>query len=176
MMRVLEFNKEQAIGWNSAATNGADHTLQFVATPVTKYFVQVASCNNGTAGAYLLTVKPRLAFDKYEPNDDIAHASPIRTGSPVRANIMDGGDLDFYRFESSAVGDMTVNIENTSTTLAPSARVFNESRSDITGWQANQNVGGHLKFSFKAAAKATYFVEMTAHNGSSSGSYTLTVE
>jgi len=71
---------------------------------------------------------------RYEPNDDIAHATPIRVGSPVeQANIMDGGDQDFYQFESGAAGDMTVDDPERSTTLAPEARVLDSSRSDITG-------------------------------------------
>jgi hypothetical protein len=175
-MRVLQSNKEEVIGWNGASNAGADHSLQFVAAPHGKYFVQVGSTFSSSAGAYILTVKPRHAFDQYEPNDDIAHAAPIRVGSPVQANIMDGGDNDFYRFETSAAGDMTVKIENTSTTLAPSARVLDASRSDITGWQANFNAGGHLNFPFKAPAKGMYYVHVGANYGGSAGSYTLTVQ
>lgn len=174
-MRILQANKEELIGWNAAGTNGANHELHFVATPATRYFFQMGSHYNQSTGAYVLTVKPRLAFDSYEPDDDIAHAAPIQAGSPVKANIMDGGDADFYKFESGAAGDMTVTIENTSTTLAPAVRVLDESRSDITGWQANANPGGHLKFTFKAAAKGTYYAQVGGNYGQSAGTYTLTV-
>jgi len=176
-MRILQLNKEELVPWNRAATAGADHSIAFVAAPNTKYFVQVSSVYGQSAGAYVLTVKPRHAFDRYEPNDDIAHATPIRVGSPVeQANIMDGGDQDFYQFESGAAGDMTVTIQNDSTTLAPEARVLDSSRSDITGWKPNGNAGGHLKFSFKAAAKSVYYVDVGANYGQSAGSYTLTVQ
>jgi hypothetical protein len=121
-----------------------------------------------------LTVKPRHAFDQYEPNDDIAHATPIQVGSPVHANIMDGDDQDYYRFESGAAGDLTVTVENTSTTLEPSVRVLDGARSDITGWRENRNAGGHLKFSFKAAARGVYYVHVGCY-GPSAGSYILTV-
>ncbi len=175
-MRVLLPNKEELVGWNYAGTAGADHELAFVAQPNTKYFVQVASFYSGSAGAYVLTVEPRHAFDQYEPNDDIASAAPISVGSPVKANIMDAGDQDFYRFESGAAGDMTVTLDNTSTTLAPGARVYDATRSDITGWQENRNAGGHLKFSFTAAAKAVYYVQVgNCTYGNAAGSYTLTV-
>ncbi len=175
-MRVLQPNKEELVGWNWAGTSGADHSLQFVAAPGTRYFVQVGSAYSGSTGAYVLTVKPRHAFDRYEPNDDIAHAAPIGVGSPVQANIMDGGDADFYRFESGAAGDMTVTIENASTTLDPEARILDASRSDVTGWRANGNAGGHLKFSFKAVARNVYYAHVHAHWGQSAGSYTLTVQ
>jgi hypothetical protein len=176
-MRVLLPNKEDLIGWDRAGTAGADHSLAFVARPNTTYFVQVASCVfSHTSGPYVLTVTPRHAFDQYEPNDDIASAAPISVGSPVKANIMDEGDQDFYRFEAGAAGDMTVTLENTSTTLAPGARVYDATRSDITGWQENRNAGGHLKFSFKAAAKTVYYVQVgTCTYSHTVGSYTLTV-
>jgi tetratricopeptide (TPR) repeat protein len=174
-MRILQPNKEELIGWNAAGTEGADHSLAFVALPGDKYFIQVASNYNQSTGAYVLTVKPRRAFDQYEPNDDIAHATPIRMGSPVEANIMDGGDADFYRFESGSGGDITVTLENTSTTLEPAVRVLDASRSAVTG-QANGNPGGHLKFSFKAEARALYYVHVAAHYANSAGSYKLTVQ
>ena len=173
-MRILQPSKEALIDWNAAGTDGADHSLEFVAAPGTRYFVQVGSYSNNSTGAYVLTVKPRNAFDRYEPNDDIAHASSIRMGSPIQANIMDGGDADYYQFQSGA-GDVTVTIQNNSTTLQPEAHAFDASRADITGAQTNTTPGGHLKISFKAATSGVYYVLVKAYN-SSSGSYALTVQ
>ena len=174
-MRILQPSKEALIDWNAAGTDGADHSLAFVASPGARYFVQISSLYNQSSGAYILTVKPRNAFDRYEPNDDIAHAVPIRTGSPIEANIMDGGDEDFYRFESGTGGDMTATLENTSTTLQPEVHVLDANRSEVTG-QANGNAGGHLKVAFKGEARAVYYVHVSAHYNNNAGSYKLTVQ
>jgi hypothetical protein len=173
-IRVLSANKETVVGWSSAGTVGADHSLSFVASPRSKWFIQVASAY-GSSGTYVLTVKPRNAFDRYEPNDTIAEATPISVGSPVEANIMDGGDLDCYTFQSQAGGPMTVVVENTSTTLAPLLRVRNADKSDITGWQTNVSAGGDLKVNFQADANKRYYIELGAYEDASAGSYRLVV-
>jgi hypothetical protein len=174
-LRVLNADKADVVAWSAAPNPGANHAVAFVASPSAKYFVQAGSSYGGSSGAYVITVKPRNAFDRWEPNDDVEHAAPIKVGSPVEANIMDGRDLDYYTFQSGAAGEMTVTIQNTSTTLAPSVHVRNASRSDITGWQANPDTGGHKTLTFKAEAGAKYYVGVGAHYGGSSGSYTLTV-
>src|SRR5579863_6947943 len=45
-VRVLQSNKEVLMDWNSAGTNGADHSVPFVAWPGAKYFIQVGSAYN----------------------------------------------------------------------------------------------------------------------------------
>ena len=83
-------------------TRGGDVTYSFVPRPNKQYYVKV-SPYSGSYGDYRLTVRPRNAYDAYEPNNDILDASSIAVGKTIEAEIMDPDDVDFYRFETGNI-------------------------------------------------------------------------
>ena len=155
-------------------TPGGNRKYTFVAAPNSTYYVAVEGWGS-TAGDYTLAIRPLKAYDRYEPNDDIFHASPADLGKPVDAGIMDGDDVDYYQFRSAARGgNVEVSIANRSTTLEPAIRVFNADRTDISGEQYNDTPGANRRYTFAAEPNSTYYVSVHSW-GRSAGDYTLTI-
>ena len=174
---MLAFKGLIISGWQSSGNAGANLKYSFTAQPSSIYYVHVTSSGHKTSGAYRLIIKPLRAYDEYEQNDDILQAKPIPVGKPIDAGKMDGQDQDFYQFKtSSRAGNITVFIENRSTTLQPALRVFNSEKSDISGWQSSGNAGANLKYSFTAQPSSIYYVHVTSSGHKTSGAYRLTVK
>jgi hypothetical protein len=94
--RITEWGK---ITWEP----GSSLQLTIAPEPNTTLYLEVSG-RGGSAGAYTLLVKPRKAFDAYEPNDDISNARRITVGTAVAAGIMDANDTDYYSFVSPRTG------------------------------------------------------------------------
>jgi hypothetical protein len=156
-------------------TNPADNTLvQYLSPPPgATVYVQIWG-HDGSTGRYDVTVTAMKAFDKYEPNDDIAHAAPIPTGQTVDANIMDARDTDFYAFVAPHDGTLTVDIRNASRTLTPALSVFGPDKRFLSFGPNPQEPGAGLKHSFPVQGGARYYLQVWAQ-GKSKGAYKLTV-
>jgi hypothetical protein len=166
---VYDSNKGRQAG-ASNSTPGADVSDSFVAPPNSRYYVEVSPYNG--YGNYRLTVRPRNAYDAYEPNDDILNASSIAVGKTIEAGIMDPGDVDYYRFETGNNAKLVVLLENRSTTLAPTITVYNPDKSRLSG-ASNSTFGADVSQPFVALPNSRYYVEVSAYNGY--GTYALTV-
>jgi tetratricopeptide (TPR) repeat protein len=155
-------------------TSGADLAYSFVAEPGSTYYLSVRGYDN-TAGEYILTVKPAKVYDRYEPNDDILHASEMAVDRPVDASVLGRADADYYRFTSpSRAGNIEVSIANRSTTLEPWLNVFGPDKADISGNRYLNTSGADLKYSFAAQPNTTYYLDVHGYDGTA-GEYTLTV-
>ena len=173
-LKVFNADKSDLSGNQYNTTQGANLEYNFAAEPNSTYYVAVSGFGS-TAGDYTLLVKPAKAYDRYEPNDDILHASPIDFGKPIEANIMDAKDVDYYQFRSPGrAGNVEISIANRSTTLEPWLKVFNADKSDISGNQYNTTSGGNLTYSFAAQPNSTYYIAVSGF-GSTAGNYTLTM-
>jgi tetratricopeptide (TPR) repeat protein len=171
---VYDANKSAAHNaGNQLGTAGADLGYDFVVPPDTAFFVQVHGW--GSTGRYTLTVKPLKKYDAYEPNDNIREPAAIDLAKEISANIMDGGDTDFYRFKTgSSGGTLKGHLENRSTTLKPGAFAYDGNKSSLgvnNGGSSLGNAGANLDFSFTVQPNAIYFVQV--HGWGSNGDYTL---
>jgi hypothetical protein len=150
---------------------GADLPYEFAATPGAIYYVQLSPYLSG-GGAYTLRVEPTHSFDAYEPNDTILTARDISVGNAIEANIMDGADKDFYRFQARAV-KTTIVVENKSSTLGIAVAVMDADKSPVGG-QAGA-VAANIRYQFDSRPGATYHVEISPYL-SGGGKYALTVQ
>lgn len=175
--RIMLYSaKKEQLGSRHSTTRGADLTYDFVSAPDTTYIARVSNYYGEQTGVYLLRVTATKAYDAFEPNNDILHASPLATGKNVEAGIMDGGDGDFYRIE---MGDtetpMLIKVVNTSTSLRPHVSLFGVNKAHI-GSHHNTTAGGDISYAFKAAPKATYYIRVRDYYGEKPGTYTLSVD
>jgi hypothetical protein len=155
-------------------TPGADLERDFVPAPDSIYYVQVFQ-RGSTSGAYSLTVKPLLKYDKFEPNDDIPSAKPLALGSVIDANIMDPGDTDYFQVQSGgAPGNLTVSLKNTSTTLAPGINVYDSQKSYLTN-AYRDTPGADVDLTFATQPNSKYYIQIFQRI-TTAGSYSLTVK
>jgi tetratricopeptide (TPR) repeat protein len=158
-------------------TGGGDITKSFAADPNAEFFVQAGSLYQyqDSTGPYILTVRALKAYDSYEPNDDILHASPIALGKTIEAEIMDGKDVDYFQFRASKTGPVTVILDNKSATLQPVLAAFSSDKSRIGG-VPNDTAGGNISYSFPCPAETTCYVAISALYGQTAGKYALTIK
>lgn len=157
-------------------TNGANLSYRFVAAPNTKYLLKVANYNNRSRGAYLVRVVPTQLYDRFEPNETILLAKPISLATPIQANLMDRGDIDYFKISTGTKsGTLTARLENRSTTLRPKLQIFDADkiyRAEIY----NGTRGANLSLIRKnVKAGQSYFIRVDNYNNRSAGDYTLTV-
>src|SRR5262249_53140334 len=146
----------------------------FVPKPQKRYYVKVNACCNTSSGNYTLVIRPQKAYDSYEPNDDILHASVIAIGKTIEAGIMDREDVDFYAFDVEQPIKLVASLENRSATLAPEITIYNPDKSRKDGTY-NGTAGSDVKYSFEAQAKGRYYVRVNTCCNSRSGNYALTI-
>jgi tetratricopeptide (TPR) repeat protein len=168
---IFDANKSALPGkWNDTPNANLDHL--FSVPPDTTFFVQVYGRSHST-GRYTITVKALKKYDSYEPNDDILDPADIELGKQIIANIMDGDDVDFFRFNTAATGaTVTADIGNRShQTLQPGVAVFDADKSALPGtW--NDTPGANLHHSFHVQPNVAYYIQIYGRSHSS-GDYTL---
>jgi hypothetical protein len=168
------YNQSKArIGNWYSATAGSDLSFSFSADPDQDYFVQVSSFANDV-GKYTLAVLPQRAYDEYEPNDDVFHATLLKAGQEIVANVMDPKDIDWYRLTGLTQKQVTVHFENQSTTLVPVVTLHNQSKAQIDQ-KYSVTAGADLDLSFSADPGQDYYIQVAAFGGSSAGKYKLIV-
>jgi hypothetical protein len=131
--------------------------------------------DDGKTGAYLLTVTPLKAFDRYEPNDEIMAARTIAIGEEISANIMDNADGDFFTFVSPRKGAVAVEVRNRSQALTPVLVVYNKDRRNIGVAQDATKPGANLRHMIEAAKDEAYYLQVSSQAGTS-GAYVLRVD
>lgn len=168
------YNQSKArIGNWYSATAGSDLSFSFSADPDQDYFVQVSSFANDV-GKYTLALLPQRAYDEYEPNDDVFHATLLKAGQEIVANVMDPKDIDWYRLTGLTHKQVTVHFENQSTTLVPVVTLHNQSKAQIDQ-KYSVTAGADLDLSFSADPGQDYYIQVAAFGGSSAGKYKLIV-
>ena len=129
-----------------------------------------------TAGPYRLSLKALKAFDAYEPNDDIFHASPIPAAGAIQANIMDGKDQDFYSFLADRSGTIDIDLENDTSTFVPGMTVFGPDQRTIGFAPDAKGRGASLHYSVAVEAGQKYYVQVWPVLDHSAGDYKLRLE
>jgi hypothetical protein len=172
-LRVFDANmKIQSWGDESA---GAGQSIKVTGgpTPNSSVYLSVGG-GDGQGGAYLITVTPMKAFDRYEPNDDIMSSRKISIGEEISANIMDSADSDFFSFASPRQGQATVEIRNRAETFVPALAVYNMDRRNI-GFAPDVKPGANMRHSFDVDKDRIYYLHISAHAGAA-GPYILRVD
>ncbi len=136
--------------------------------------MRVGSHYQSHTGVYLVRATAQKAYDAHEPNEDILHAKKVAEGESVEAKIMDKHDVDFFRIDGLAEKDVTITIQNKSTTLHPYVALYNGSKSKIKD-VSNKTPGGDLSHAFKSKSDVLY-VRIADHYTSNAGEYILKVE
>src|ERR1035438_2920997 len=170
------FDDERRItNWGKIVHEPGANLRQIVALPPNTTFYLQVSGYGSSAGAYTLLFQPLKAFDSYEPNDDIYHASRIALATTIMAGIMDADDTDYYSFVSPRTGTVSVLITNRSTTLIPALSTFDpDMRSSGFGPDVRKP-GLHLRHTMEVQANQTYFIQVWSQ-ANTSGDYSLIVE
>jgi len=155
-------------------TPGADLVYAFVALPKTTYTVRASNYYGQSVGVYLLRVVATKSYDAYEPNDDILSAKPIAEGAPIKAQIMDKNDVDYYAIAvPNSAGTLAIAVANKSTSLHPLITVFDASKTQVAS-QYNATSGGDATVTVKAQP-GTLYVRVSDYYSDGSGDYMLTV-
>lgn len=174
--RLRVYDKDlRMLSWGEAAARpGASISVSGGPLPNTVLYISVTSAD-GNGGLYLLTVKPQKAFDKYEPNDGLERARRVSVGEEVAAGIMDGGDSDFFSFQSPRRGTVTINIQNRSNTLIPALTMYNAEHRNLGFAREVRKPGTNVRYVLDADKDALYYVQISSQSGTA-GAYTLRVD
>lgn len=140
--------------------------------PNTVLYLEVSG-DHQTSGGYHLTVRPLQAFDSHEPNDTVFQATPLQLGKTAEANIMDGGDNDFYSFLPPASGSVTIDVSNRSTTLSLGLTMLGSDKSTL-GFGPDAGMGHSVKIPLPVEGGHMYYVQVWSQGGTA-GAYSITV-
>lgn len=164
-----------ARNWNSANAAGADLGFSFSADPGQQYIVGVGSGYGSTVGKYRLSVTAEKAYDVHEPNGDWPQATALKLGETIKANVMDGKDVDWYRVSGLKEKTLTVQLINQSSDLQPSIQIRNLDKSIAQNWTSANAGGADLTVSHEAELGRDYYV-IVASDYESFGTYRLVVK
>ena len=173
--RVLDWGRKIAEPGNSLTVYGTS-------APNSTMYLSVSAAD-GSSGRYVVSVKPMKAYDEYEPDDDIFHAHKIEPRktlddlleyAPIKANIMDRDDTDFYSFLAQRTGKVTVEVHNEGVTLIPAVQLYGPDMRSVGFGPGLKNPGESLETTMDVEKGQTYYVQVWSQ-ASTSGSYSLTV-
>ncbi len=114
--------------------------------------------------------------DTFEPNDTLATAMAITSGSYV-LGICEPGDHDFFRFDVDGNQDMTVRADFVNTVGDLEMRLFNS----LGGLEGNSQGFDNFEQIIRSMADGnrlaagTYFVEIWGFNDTATNDYELTL-
>lgn len=140
-----------------------------------RYFFEIYS-DNQTASRrpFVLEVTLTPAADTGEPNNRLGDATWIGDAASVQANILPGGDYDWYWLYADDAGELIIEIDDIDETMTMSARVWSVDRELTLGWQTASAPGEALTAVADLPAAGEYYIEVAAEEGERSADpYTL---
>jgi len=174
-MQVLDWGRKTAEPGRSLAIYGS-------APPNSTIYLAVSGAES-SSGKYVLTLRSMKAYDEFEPNDDILHAHKMEQQTvahgkleyaPIRANILDRDDTDYYSFLAPCTCKITVDVHNESVTLIPAVQFYGPDMRSMGFGPTLHNPGESLQTSFDIQKGRTYYIQVWSERNSS-GWYSLTV-
>lgn len=166
---IKVYNKERSrIASRYDNTRGANIELDVSVDPGDGIYVEVAPFSS--AGSYNLSVVAQKAFDEYEANNDQLSAATLQFGRTIEANVMDDADSDWFHVTPATSGKITVSIENLSTTLRPSVKIYNARKSQIAS-KYDSTKGAGLSFNVDVDQGQDFYIEVDPYR--TSGKYRL---
>ncbi len=110
-----------------------------------------------------------------EPNNNILESNTITLDQSVKAEILDNNDHDFFKFKYSDIrrDQVSVTLQNQSTTLRPSIKIYDSNKSEFTK-AFDYTYGANVSSVFSIGQGAEYYVQVLPWN--TKGAYVLKVE
>jgi hypothetical protein len=114
-----------------------------------------------------------------EPNNDLLHPNLLPVGVPVRAEISETGDTDFFKFTAGPLPRdiYRISLKNQSTTLAARFALYDSKKGAIDlGYPGVAGTpGADVDYNFSPAVNSAYYVRISG-DSSSLGGYMLTIQ
>ncbi|WLD92509.1 M4 family metallopeptidase [Alkalihalobacillus sp. AL-G] len=103
--------------------------------------------------------------DTYEPNDSISAAyGPLTSGTNYNSFIWSSSDVDYYKFNTSSTGNISVSLSNLPGDY--DVYLYNSNGSLVA---QSENAGTSSEsISYSASSTETYYVKAVGYNGASS--------
>ena len=174
--RIELFNAEKvSVGSRRQTTVGANIAYSFVAAPESTFTFRISNYYGENVGAYLVRVLAVKAYDDFEPNDTVLTAASITADQEVKASIMDGRDLDYFKVKAGDnAKQMVVELSNRSTTLRPQI-VFYDSNKTQVHQVRNTTGGADLSATINVTPGKANYIRVGDYYGEAAGDYTLKV-
>ena len=170
------FDAERRItDWGKFVREAGSNLQQTIAPPPNSTLYLQISGYGSSAGGYTLLVRPKRAFDTYEPNDDIFNAPRVSLGTTISASIMDADDTDYFSFVSPRTGTVTFTLTNRSTTLIPALSTFYPDRRSSGFGPDVRTPGLNLRHSLEVLENQIYFIQVWSQNNTT-GEYSFIIE
>jgi len=99
----------------------------------------------------------------------------VAIGEELSANIMDGGDSDFFTIQSPRRGPLTIDIRNRSNTLIPALTMYDANHRNLGFAQEVRKPGSDVRYVLDADKDGVYFIQISSQAGSAGG-YSLRVD
>lgn len=167
---VYDSNKSQMLE-KFDGTPAADLEFSFDADPGKDYYIRVIP-SYGSSGKYNLSTNLQKAYDKYEPNDSMSSAMPIKLGESIDANILSEKDVDCYKLSGMTGKSISVHLDNRSATLRPDILIYDSNKSQMLE-KFDATPGANLDFAFDVEPGKDYYIKINPYG--SIGEYNLTV-
>ncbi len=166
-VKIYDKNKSEVLDRYNG-TYGANLEIILSMDPGSEFYIQVLPYDS--SGKYLLSMIALHAFDSHEPNDDPFSATGMKIGQVISGNIMDSKDTDWFQLTGINSEEVTVRLENRSTSLRPNIKIYDKNKSEILD-RYNGTYGADLEFLFKAEPLSYYYIRLLPYD--SHGEYKL---
>ncbi len=118
---------------------------------------------SSTTGGYALTLKllGQQLGDRFEPNNDVTHATPITFNDSLNASIFPAADIDYYKFNASSGQTFQILINDSSgVNLGGKLKLYDNSGNILTiayfGYY-----GGLANIIYVAPSTGTYYIRIS---------------
>lgn len=166
-VRVWNANKDTVSNWFDPLAAGGDTEAIVDLVQPGRYFLEVADGANNAdpEQAYELLATFTATADNGESNDSFGSATPLAFDLPVQANILPTGDADWYSFEVTHHGELSVQITGVSDELAVSLRLWNANKDTLTNWFSPLANGGNTNATIDLPQAGAYYLEVAGNSG-----------
>ncbi|MCW7071960.1 MAG: Ig-like domain-containing protein [Methanophagales archaeon] len=153
---------------------GANTTLSRDLGPGRYYFRIRDYAGKRYTDPYTLTVTQDEVPDAYEPNHDFAHASLLTTAGTFNAYTFPSGDNDYFKFNVSSSGTLTVGVSDIPTPyIRMRIRIYNKNLEHLA--TATASAGSAVSLSKDISPGMHYLQIDDAAGKRATDPYTLTI-
>ncbi|PSL50300.1 putative secreted protein (Por secretion system target) [Chitinophaga niastensis] len=134
--------------------------------PAGTYYIQVYGSNgaHGDSICYRLNATATVlggCTDQLEPNNTLATAAAIATGTDIRAQISSATDVDYYKFTTTGTNDITIHLDSLPGDY--DVKLLSAAGAQL-GISQNGGTTPEL-ITYGGAVAGTYYVEVYGYNG-----------
>lgn len=166
--RAWNGNKDVISDWFRPLAKGGDAQGVIDLPAAGRYYLEVGD-GGGDAESddpYSLNLTFTPAVDAGEPNNAFGVATPLALGQPFAANILPGGDGDWYAVDVDHQGELQVAITGVPQEMDVDYRVWNGNKDVISDWFRPLAKGGDTQGAVDLPEAGRYYLEVAAGDGS----------